>query len=197
MSVCMPCPSGRYCSSFGSSTPQGGYMLVGTTTVLKQLTIFVSMCVCQGLCLQGFFCQGGATDPAPLSSNTSLQNGPCPLGHYCPAGCIFPIPCPLGSMRNATGTHYFRLETYQNVCIRFDMVIAPVSGGWSMESCFSCPAGQYCSTEGLAGPSGPCAAGFYCPFDFTSTTPYAFLCPKVNQNELLLLFLYYSMLLFL
>lgn len=50
-----------------------------------------------------------------------------------------------------------------------------------MESCSACPAGHYCSTEGLANPSGPCAAGFYCPFDFSSTTPYAFLCPKVRN----------------
>lgn len=52
-------------------------------------------------------------------------------------------------------------------------------GGVSMESCIACPAGHYCSSEGLASPSGPCSAGFYCPFDFSSTTPYAFLCPKV------------------
>lgn len=50
-----------------------------------------------------------------------------------------------------------------------------------MENCSACPAGQYCSTEGLANPSGPCAAGFFCPFDFSSTTPYAFLCPKVRD----------------
>lgn len=59
---------------------------------------------------------------------------------------------------------------------------APIIGGVSMESCSSCPAGHYCSTDGLASPSGPCAAGFYCPFDFSSTTPYAFLCPKVRLN---------------
>nr|XP_020509773.2 uncharacterized protein LOC109999162 [Labrus bergylta] len=47
-----------------------------------------------------------------------------------------------------------------------------------MESCSTCPAGHYCSTEGLSNPSGPCAAGFYCPYDFSSATPYAFLCPK-------------------
>lgn len=52
-------------------------------------------------------------------------------------------------------------------------------GGVSMESCSACPAGHYCSSEGLASPSGPCSAGFYCPFNFSSTTPYAFLCPKV------------------
>lgn len=49
-----------------------------------------------------------------------------------------------------------------------------------MESCSACPAGYYCSTEGLASPTGPCAAGFYCPFDFSSATPYAYLCPKVK-----------------
>lgn len=59
-------------------------------------------------------------------------------------------------------------------------VYPPVLGGVSLESCFTCPAGHFCSTEGLASPSGPCAAGFYCPFDFSSTTPYAFLCPKVR-----------------
>ncbi|XP_055735232.1 keratinocyte proline-rich protein-like [Salvelinus fontinalis] len=50
--------------------------------------------------------------------------------------------------------------------------------GLSIDSCSPCPPGHYCSIEGLASPSGLCAAGFYCPFDFSSTTPYAFLCPK-------------------
>ncbi|XP_036928145.1 uncharacterized protein LOC119004899 isoform X4 [Acanthopagrus latus] len=128
LSVCTPCTSGSYCSSHGASAPQGP-------------------------CLQGYFCQGGATEPTPHSYDNSPRNGPCPVGHYCPAGCLYPIPCPLGSIRNTTG-------------------------GMSLESCSTCPAGHYCSTEGLASPSGPCAAGFYCPFDFSSTTPYAFLCPK-------------------
>ncbi|XP_072319176.1 uncharacterized protein [Eucyclogobius newberryi] len=47
-----------------------------------------------------------------------------------------------------------------------------------MDSCSDCPAGYHCSSEGMSSPSGPCAAGFYCPFDFSSTTPFAFLCPK-------------------
>ncbi|KAF7667132.1 hypothetical protein LDENG_00078000 [Lucifuga dentata] len=127
-SVCTACPSGVYCSSNGASAPQG-------------------------LCLQGYFCHGGAQEPTPQSSDNFPRNGPCPVGHYCTEGCLFPIPCPVGSIRNTTG-------------------------GFSMESCSACPAGHYCSTEGLANPSGPCAAGFYCPFDFSSTTPYAFLCPK-------------------
>ncbi|KAG9348565.1 hypothetical protein JZ751_002301, partial [Albula glossodonta] len=36
----------------------------------------------------------------------------------------------------------------------------------------------YCASEGQASPSGSCAAGFYCPPDFSSTSPLAFLCPK-------------------
>ncbi|XP_033971267.1 zonadhesin-like [Trematomus bernacchii] len=128
LSVCTPCPSGLYCGSYGASTPQGS-------------------------CLLGYFCQGGAIEPTPQSSDKFPMNGPCPLGHYCPSGCLSPVPCPLGSIRNTIG-------------------------GVSMESCSACPVGHYCSTEGLANPSGPCAAGFFCPFDFSSTTPYAFLCPK-------------------
>lgn len=57
-----------------------------------------------GLCLQGYFCHGGAMEPAPHSSENFPRNGPCPVGHYCPAGCLSPIPCPLGSIRNSTGT---------------------------------------------------------------------------------------------
>ena len=27
----------------------------------------------------------------------------CPLGHYCPSGSLYPIPCPLGKIRDSTG----------------------------------------------------------------------------------------------
>uniref|UniRef100_A0AAV2J1Z8 Sodium channel regulatory subunit beta-3 n=1 Tax=Knipowitschia caucasica TaxID=637954 RepID=A0AAV2J1Z8_KNICA len=126
ISVCIACPSGSYCSSYGASAPSGP-------------------------CLDGYFCKSGATEPAPQRSDSS--SGQCPVGHYCPVGCSSPVPCPLGSMRSTTE-------------------------GASIESCSACPAGYYCSSEGLSRPSGPCAAGFYCPFDFSSTTPFAFLCPK-------------------
>ncbi|KAL0973027.1 hypothetical protein UPYG_G00197910 [Umbra pygmaea] len=128
ISACRLCPTGFYCSSPGSS-------------------------VTQGQCQQGYFCQSGASGPAPDSSATFPRNGPCPVGHYCLSGTQSPLPCPAGSIRNHTG-------------------------GSSIDSCSPCPPGLYCSGEGLASPTGLCAAGFYCPFDFSSTTPYAFLCPK-------------------
>lgn len=57
-----------------------------------------------GPCLEGYFCQGGAAEPTPDSSADFPKNGPCPAGHYCPAGCLSPVPCPLGSVRNTSGT---------------------------------------------------------------------------------------------
>ncbi|XP_064159371.1 SCO-spondin [Anguilla rostrata] len=127
-STCVPCPAGQYCSTPGSSQPQGQ-------------------------CRAGYFCQGGATDPAPQGSPSFPRNGPCPLGHYCPAGTPSPLPCPTGSVLNHTGGH-------------------------SIESCLPCPPGQYCASEGQGYPSGPCSDGFYCPPNFSSASPLGFLCPK-------------------
>ncbi|XP_055369802.1 uncharacterized protein si:ch211-286b4.4 [Betta splendens] len=158
------CPAGHFCSA-GSALPQP--CPLGT---FSNQTGAHSPSVCrpcpsglfcssfgastpQGACLEGYFCRGGAVGPTPQSSDEFPGNGPCPSGHYCPAGSLSPVPCPLGSIRNTTG-------------------------GVSMESCSACPAGHYCAAEGLSSPSGPCAAGFYCPFDFSSTTPHASLCPK-------------------
>ncbi|XP_036393698.1 multiple epidermal growth factor-like domains protein 11 [Megalops cyprinoides] len=128
LSTCVPCPAGLYCSTPGSSQPQGP-------------------------CQEGYYCQGGATAMVPQSSAAFPRNGPCPLGHYCPAGTPSPLPCPTGSIRNQTG-------------------------GRAAESCLPCPPGHYCASEGRATPSGPCSAGFYCPPEFSSTSPHAFLCPK-------------------
>ncbi|XP_029964586.1 platelet endothelial aggregation receptor 1-like [Salarias fasciatus] len=178
---CTACLKGTMCSLLAtqepSTCPAGYYCPAGTALphpcpsgTLSNQTGASSLSVCSpcpsglfcssngasapdGPCLEGFFCEGGAMQPTPQASDNFPRNGPCPEGHYCPTRCLAPIPCPLGSIRNTTG-------------------------GVSMESCSACPAGHYCSTEGLASPTGPCAAGFYCPFDFSSTTPYAFLCPK-------------------
>ncbi|XP_061917834.1 uncharacterized protein si:ch211-286b4.4 [Entelurus aequoreus] len=178
---CIVCPGGMTCSSSATLEPAlctlGHFCPAGTALpqpcplgTFNNQTGAHSRSVCtacppglycstygasspQGSCLQGYFCQGGAEGPAPQSSVSFPRNGLCPAGHYCPAGCLSPIPCPVGSVRNTTG-------------------------GVSLESCSICPPGQYCTAEGLVKPSGPCAAGFYCPFDFSSTTPYAFICPK-------------------
>ncbi|KAF3847745.1 hypothetical protein F7725_020773 [Dissostichus mawsoni] len=155
LSVCTPCPSGLYCGSYGASTPQGS-------------------------CLLGYFCQGGAIEPTPQSSDKFPMNGPCPWATTVHQGAspqfhallaVFATPSEL-AFAFERGPNGFLMFSARLICITV------VIGGVSMESCSACPVGHYCSTEGLANPSGPCAAGFFCPFDFSSTTPYAFLCPK-------------------
>ncbi|CAG6003426.1 unnamed protein product, partial [Menidia menidia] len=158
------CPAGHFCPA-GTALPQpcplgtfsnqtGAHSLSDCTSCPPGLYCSsYGASTPEGPCLQGYFCQGGSKQPTPERSDGFPKNGPCPVGHFCPRGCLSPILCPIGSIRNTTG-------------------------GVSIESCFACPAGHYCSSEGLSSPSGPCAAGFYCPYDFSSTTPYAFLCPK-------------------
>ncbi|KAI4815467.1 hypothetical protein KUCAC02_005611 [Chaenocephalus aceratus] len=143
---CPPCPPGLFCMFALVAAPAPCHLTVpmATSALLAIAVLLALQSRCPPL---------ERPQSAQLSSDKFPMNGPCPLGHYCPSGCLSPVPCPLGSIRNTIG-------------------------GVSMESCSACPVGHYCSTEGLANPSGPCAAGFFCPFDFSSTTPYAFLCPK-------------------
>ncbi|XP_042566185.1 multiple epidermal growth factor-like domains protein 6 [Clupea harengus] len=178
---CSLCPAGTMCPSDGMQEPAlcplGHFCPVGTalplpcpTGTLGQMAGAPSQASCspcptghycnspgasqpQGRCEQGYFCQGGASSLAPQPSAELPQNGPCPTGHYCPPGTLSPLPCPTGTVRNLTG-------------------------GVSIESCFSCPGGYYCDGEGLDTPSGPCDAGFYCPSDSSSTTPHTFMCTK-------------------
>jgi len=62
----------------------------------------------------------------------------CPVGHYCPtAGSTKdPIPCPVGTYRNATGAI-------------------------SIDECWICPEGHFCSLGGTF--ALPCDSGYYCP----------------------------------
>jgi hypothetical protein len=58
------------------------------------------------MCEPGYFCSLGATVMSPveeatyvgaIADYTDLVNqGPCPVGHYCPQGTAYPIPCKAG-----------------------------------------------------------------------------------------------------
>ena len=88
-----------------------------------------------GDCLPGFYCLSGASEPNPTDA---VSGYPCPVGHYCELGAMEPYMCPTGMYLNVTGAS-------------------------SLSQCIPCTAGSYCGSEGLAIPSGPCQAGFYCP----------------------------------
>lgn len=69
---CTPCDYGKYCGSTGLSEPTGD-------------------------CDPGFFCLEGAD--VPNNPVTDSTGGPCPIGHYCPAGTSHPVGCDAGTYR--------------------------------------------------------------------------------------------------
>ncbi|KAM9442904.1 uncharacterized protein ACWYII_014657 [Salvelinus alpinus] len=46
-----------------------------------------------------------------------------------------------------------------------------LEGAVSVAACQPCVPGQYCADFGLASPSGPCSAGFYCPIGSRTPVP--------------------------
>ncbi|KAM9299008.1 uncharacterized protein PAF06_016002 [Gastrophryne carolinensis] len=180
-SACLPCPAGSSCMHVSTveplSCPRGNYCPTMTSAPIpcpagtfNPVEGALSLASCKrcpagrycrgeanwepdGLCSAGYYCAGEAADFIPQKTVRFPLNGPCPPGHYCPEGTPSLRPCPIGTLKNATG-------------------------GSSLESCVPCYAGHFCASPGLSSPTGLCAAGFYCPGNFTSTSPTAFLCPK-------------------
>ncbi|XP_047248691.1 ABC transporter G family member 25-like [Girardinichthys multiradiatus] len=73
---------------------------------------------------------------------------PCPKGHYCPPGTQTGVafPCPAGTFSSQMG-------------------LSNKSG------CELCPPGRYCSSSGLASPSGVCSPGYFCIQGSVSAQP--------------------------
>jgi hypothetical protein len=81
---------------------------------------------------------------------TSLY-GPCPIGHYCPAGTVTPIQCPPGTFN-------------------------PLTNKFLVTDCLDCTAGFYCSSSGLSAVEGPCGAGYYCEVKSKEIKPIGKYC---------------------
>ncbi|XP_031412728.1 zonadhesin-like isoform X3 [Meleagris gallopavo] len=186
-STCLPCPAGMACSHAATaeplSCPRGYYCPArtaaplpcpeGTLNTMEGALAPTACKLCpvgrycrgdanwepDGLCSAGYYCEGGATDAVPHGTPAFPLSGPCPLGHYCPEGTPFPVACPVGTLNNSTG-------------------------GTSPESCVPCYPGSFCASVGLSSPTGPCTEGFYCPANFSSFSPTAFLCPKGHFCQL-------------
>ena len=128
--ACLPCPEGQYCAQQGLSQPSG-------------------------ICAGGFYCESGAIASTPIDGITGNR---CPMGHYCPPGSPFPLPCPVGSYSKSTGNN-------------------------DIEDCLPCPPGKACPQEGLDYTGVPCSAGYYCLLGSQDPTPrdeygeYGSICP--------------------
>ena len=176
---CAPCTAGSFCASEGLSRPtalcspgwfcsggarnatdaeNGGQCLAGQYCPLGSLAPLSCpagrYCAAPGLsapvgpCRSGYWCRLGSVSAAPTDGVTGRR---CSSGRYCPEGTSNELPCPVGTFANTSGL--------------------------GMESeCRSCTPGFFCSSPGLATPSGPCSEGYFCPGGQNSSTPSEFGC---------------------
>ncbi len=168
------CPPGFYCPTgtiIPRPCPVGSYSFTTARPEAANCTLCPAGMYCNqenltipgvGKCFQGYFCNRGATGPAPNGTVTLLGgggwsgSGPCPKGHYCPNATQAPIACDPG--------------TYN-----------PLLGQDSAVACIDCPTGSYCGTSGLGQPSNVCQAGYYCGVGAITATantcPLGKMCP--------------------
>ncbi|XP_044928344.1 SCO-spondin isoform X2 [Mustela putorius furo] len=169
---CRPCPAGQFCSDSGSGKPfpdglcsPGYYCPPGQTSATP--TSF--------RCPRGFYCPEGSPQPRACENGTFQPQEakgscePCPAGFYCEASgtgptaggpnlCLQGYFCPPGSH-----------SAMANPCPRG--TFGPRQGASAELDCELCPAGMFCSSEGLSQPSGLCHAAYYCTGGAVSPTP--------------------------
>ena len=159
-SNCDECPAGFFCPNGTSdftvnSCPEGHYCPAGTQFgtqfecppgTFNNATGGLSSLDCLP-CTPGYFCS---------RSGLSHVSGPCDPGFYCSSRATSATPliasaqggrCPVG-----------------NYCPRASPLPVP------------CSAGSYCHVTGLALPTGPCRAGFFCNVGSQRDDPPAGLC---------------------
>lgn len=163
----IPCPAGRYSSSFGQSyladcsfTPAGYYSIEASSKPT-------------GLCNPGYYCPLASTSPIqiPCPERTYLPEfggssesdcslciaggfcpsgtstpSVCPQGYYCPTGLSIPLPCLPGTYGKSTGLA-------------------------DEDECTICDGGFYCDGYALTAPRGSCLKGFYCIGGSATSTP--------------------------
>ncbi|XP_060107674.1 multiple epidermal growth factor-like domains protein 6 [Heteronotia binoei] len=201
----VPCPPGFYCNAPGLSAPSGecaaGFYCMSGAASSKPVDG-----VTGNVCPQGTYCPAGSSKPSLCQpgtfSNLLGQGGAsdcqlCPSGFYCegtglqtPTGecwegyycdnnqgpisdftlypCLQGYYCPPGTQRST-----------QYSCP--PGTFGPRQKLKSIQECQSCPPGKFCSSPGLAAPTGDCSEGFWCkggaripnPMDGVSGAP----CP--------------------
>ncbi|NXJ68609.1 AB24G protein, partial [Rostratula benghalensis] len=158
---CFPCPAGFHCSKgLRRRCPPGFYCPQKTG-------------------IRFYPCPPGTYNPSyGLSQAERCQQ--CPAGYYCdsqqgPVVDVTLYPCPQG-FYCPPGTN--RSTQYSCPAGTF----GPRQKLKTLKECQRCPPGKYCEFSGLAAPTGPCGAGFYCSGGVSGPTPTDGLlgnaCPK-------------------
>ena len=81
--------------------------------------------------------------------------GQCPTGYFCPKQCSTPVICPKGFYCAAAPTTADPIKCPKGT-------FGANTGLTKVADCQSCPAGRYCSQEGLDAPEGDCDPGYFC-----------------------------------
>ncbi|XP_019605139.2 uncharacterized protein LOC109457001 [Rhinolophus sinicus] len=184
---CRPCPAGQFCSDSGAGKrfpdglcSAGYYCPPGQTSATP--TSF--------RCPQGFYCPEGSPQPRACENGTFQPQEakgscePCPPGFYCeasgtgptaggPSLCLQGYFCPPGS--HSATAHPCPRGTF-----------GPRPGAAAELDCELCPAGMFCSSEGLSQPSGLCHSAHYCTAGAVSPTPikHKVEAPGLPENDI-------------
>ena len=165
---CQKCDPGMYCAGSNNPHPTGlctaGYYCTGSASAPTQ-----------HLTPEGFYTEAGSALPTPCPPGTfNSQSGQvecspcipgyyclnhstivlkvCPVGHYCETGTSTPVKCPKGTFSNK--------QQNKNVT-----------------ECSPCTPGQYCYSNGMTAPTGPCSESYYCPGGQYLPSNADFECP--------------------
>lgn len=90
-----------------------------------------------GICSAGYFCVSGAVNGRGEIGLLGGFGDICPPGHFCTGMTSTPSQCKAGTFN-------------------------PVSGSQNVSACRPCVSGQFCESNALVNPTGPCDAGYYC-----------------------------------
>ncbi|XP_058546733.1 zonadhesin-like isoform X8 [Neofelis nebulosa] len=141
-------------------------------------------------CPRGFYCPEGSPQPRACENGTFQPQEakgscePCPAGFYCeasgtgltaggPSLCLQGYFCPPGS--HSATAHPCPQGTF-----------GPRRGASAELDCELCPAGMFCSSEGLSQPSGLCQSAHYCTGGAVSPTPlkHKVEAPGLSGNDI-------------
>ena len=152
---CIPCPPGKYCDTDGGTAVAGDcaagyYCQIGGKEITPQSDENVAE-VCDSYFIDG------DTSSACIGATGPRIVGPCPFGHYCDEGTAYPVPCPIGTYRDALR-------------------------GENSGACTDCDAGYYGKETGLTVStcSGQCLPGFYCTGGEITHSPNGQHCTAGN-----------------
>ncbi|KAK3560704.1 hypothetical protein QTP86_014744, partial [Hemibagrus guttatus] len=180
----LPCPAGTYNNLTGQmkcSLCHAGYYCPESTSNYTKFP-----------CPPGFYCPDGTRhatqfpcprgyyNPEPMTQ--SLDSClPCLPGHYCEKERLTAVSgkCKAGwfCVSAAWNPQPFDLDNYTSA----NCLCPASSTGGRCQAGYICPAGSsepmpcppgaFCNATGLALPSGPCAAGYYCTGEATQSKP--------------------------